>query len=294
MRWIIGVAFVVAWSSGFVGATLADHIGVGTWSLLAWRYLVTAFVLVAACLLLPSLRHSFHTLSRRELWQQVVLGILSHVVFLGGVFFSAAQGLDAGLSALVCALQPLIVAAAGRFIFGDRVSILQWLGLLIALGGVGLSVGGISTAGAGSVVLVAMSLLGLSVAALLERSWEPQLPVVASLTVQVSVSAMIFSSAAFWTDGLRLPVTGVLVLAIGWLVFLSCLGGYATFIWCLRHMGATTTSTLLYLTAPVTMLWAWSMFGQRPSVLQWIGLAVVLCGVGLAIRRSSLPEQKPN
>ena len=53
----------------------------------------------------------------------------------------------------------------------------------------------------------------------------------------------------------------------------------------------TTTSTLLYLTAPVTMLWAWSIFGQQPSTLQWIGLAVVLSGVGLAARRTNRREQ---
>lgn len=285
------VAFVVAWSSGFVGATLADRTGVGTWSLLAWRYLATALVLLVGCLLVPSLRHSFCALGRREVLQQVILSVLSHVLFLGGVFLAAEEGLDAGLSALVCALQPLIVTVAGRIFFRDRVRIVQWVGLLIALGGVSLSVGGISAAGVGSVGLVAMSLLGLSTASLLERSWNPQVPVTVSLTVQVSVAAVIFSGVALVTGGLALQVTGALVLAISWLVLLSGLGGYATFIWCLRHVGATTTSTLLYLTAPVTMLWAWCMFGQQPSPLQWIGLAVVLSGVGLATRRTNHREQ---
>lgn len=291
MRWLMCAAFVVAWSSGFVGATLADRTGVGTWSLLAWRYLVTALLLLVGCLLVPLMRHSLRALSRREVWQQVVLAVLSHVLFLGGVFLAAGQGLNAGLSALVCALQPLLVTAAGRIFFGDRVSILQWIGLLIALGGVALSVGGISVAGVGGVGLVVVSLLGLSTASLLERSWKPQVPVVTSLTVQVSVAAVIFTGIALLTDGLALQVTETLVLAISWLVLLSGLGGYATFIWCLRHVGATTTSTLLYLTAPVTMLWAWSMFGQQPSLLQWIGLAVVLSGVGLATRRTNHREQ---
>ncbi|WP_342610882.1 DMT family transporter [Brevibacterium mcbrellneri] len=291
MRWLMCVVFVVAWSSGFVGATLADRTGAGTWTLLAWRYLVTALVLLVGCLLIPSLRRSFHTLSRRQVQQQVVLAVLSHVLFLGGVFLSAEQGLDAGLSALVCALQPLLVTAAGRIIFGDRVSSFQWVGLLMALGGVALSVGGISTTGLGSVSLVVVSLLGLSAASLLERSWQPRVPVVTSLTVQVSVVAVIFSGVALLTDGLALRVTGALVLAISWLVFMSGLGGYAMFIWCLRHVGATTTSTLLYLTAPTTMLWAWSMFGQQPLTLQWIGLAVVLSGVGLATRGSNQREQ---
>ena len=291
MRWFMCVAFVVAWSSGFVGATLADRTGLGAWSLLAWRYLMTALLLVVGCLLVPSVRDSFRALSRREVWQQVVLAVLSHVFFLGGVFLAAEQGLDAGVSALVCALQPLLVTAAGRIFFGDRVSTLQWVGLLIALVGVALSVGGISAVGVGGVGLVVVSLLGLSMASLLERSWKPQVPVVTSLTVQVSVVAVIFSGIALLTDGLAVQVTGVLVLAISWLVLLSGFGGYATFIWCLRQVGATRTSTLLYLTAPVTMLWAWSFFGQQPSLLQWIGLAVVLGGVGLATRRTNHREE---
>ncbi|MBD4512508.1 EamA/RhaT family transporter, partial [Xanthomonas citri pv. citri] len=95
------------------------------------------------------------------------LALLSHVVFLGGVFLAAGHGLDAGLSALVCALQPLLVTAAGWLAFSDRVDVRQWTGLLVALAGVALSVGGISATGLASVGLVVTSLLGLSTAALL-------------------------------------------------------------------------------------------------------------------------------
>lgn len=283
----MSAAFVVTWSSGFVGATLADRTGAGTWPLLAWRYIVTAAVLLVVCLLAPSLRASFRAVRRRDILQQLVLALLSHVLFLGGVFLAAGKGLDAGLSALVCALQPLVVTAAGRVIFSDRVGVRQWVGLLMALGGVALSVGGISAAGVGSVGLVVGSLLGLSTASLLERSWKPSVPVFVSLTVQVCGAAVVFSGAALLTGGLRLEVSGVLVVAISWLVLVSGLGGYAAFIWCLRSVGATMTSTLLYLTAPVTMLWAWVMFGQQPSIAQWAGLMVVLGGVGLATRRTA-------
>lgn len=291
MRWIVSAAFVVAWSSGFVGATLADKTGAGTWAVLAWRYMVTAAVLLIVCLMIPLLRQSLCRLSRRDLFQQAVLAILSHVLFLGGVFLAAELGLDAGLSALVCALQPLIVAAAGRIIFRDSVSILQWTGLFMALGGVALSLGGISAAGVGSIGLVFISLLGLSSASLLERYWKPQVPLTTSLTFQVSVAAIAFSGTALLTEGLQIQVTEVLVLAISWLVLVSGLSGYATFIWCLRHVGATTTSTLLYLTVPVTMLWAWLMFGQQPSIMQWVGLAVVLCGVTFSAGGTNHGEQ---
>ncbi|MDO4919398.1 DMT family transporter [Kocuria sp.] len=289
----MAAAFVVAWSSGFIGASLADQTAVGVWRLLAWRYLATAAVLLLASFVVPVSRRAVTTVKCSDLLRQIALALLSHVVFLGGVFLAAQQGLDAGLSALVCALQPLLVTAAGRLVFFDRVRVRQWVGLVMALAGVALSVGGISATGLASVGLVVASLLGLSTSALLERAWQPRIPVLLSLTIQVCVAAVVFVLIALHDGGLGIPVTERLLWAITWLVLLSGLGGYMTFTWCLRHLGATTTSTLLYLTAPMTMLWAWFMFAQQPSVMQWTGLLVVLAGVACATKRTAKAASEP-
>ncbi|MBD4381258.1 EamA/RhaT family transporter, partial [Xanthomonas citri pv. citri] len=89
--------------------------------------------LLVTILSTPSTRRAVVTVGRRDLVQQTALALLSHVVFLGGVFLAAGHGLDAGLSALVCALQPLLVTAAGWLAFSDRVDVRQWTGLLVAL-----------------------------------------------------------------------------------------------------------------------------------------------------------------
>lgn len=276
-----------------MGASFADQAAAGVWGLLAWRYVATAAVLLVVTLVTSSTRRAVVDVGRGDLLRQVALSLLSHVVFLGGVFLAAHHGVDAGLSALVCALQPLLVTAVGRLVFSDPVSNRQWAGLGVALAGVALSVGGISAAGVASAGLVVASLLGLSTAALLERAWQPGMPVMLSLTIQVCMAAGVFVVLALADGSLRVPVSGQLLLALLWLVLLSGLGGYATFTWCLRHVGATATSTLLYLTAPVTMLWAWAMFGQRPSVIQWAGLLVVLGGVACATTRIDRSAAEP-
>lgn len=293
VRWMVAAGFVVAWSSGFVGATLADR-AAPPLTLLAWRYLVTAAVVGLFCLALPAGRRALGALTAAEVARQAVLGVLAHVVFLGGVFLAAGEGLDAGISAVVCALQPMVVAAAGRLLFADRLGPREYGGLILGIGGVTLSVGGVDTAAMAGVWLVVASLLGLSCAALLERLWAPRATLLVSLALQVAVAAAIFTVAALATTGLRVEPTPTLTAALVWLVLLSGLGGYATFIWCLRELGPTRTSTLLYLTPPVTTLWAWAMFGQRPGLLQWAGLAVVLAAVLLALpkvawRRSPRP-----
>lgn len=278
-------AFVVTWSSGFVGAIWAGDVA-GPLTLLAWRYLITAAVLLGGCLLLPTPRNSLREMTGREFARQAVLGALSHVVFLGGVFLAAAAGLDAGVSALVCALQPMVVAAASAVLFADRLAGQQWMGLGIGITGVALSVGGADPSATSGIWLVVASLIALSSAALLERAWAPRTTVTASLAVQVAVAAVVFTAAAAATSGMRVDPSSALVGALVWLVLMSGLGGYATFIRCLRELGATPTSTLLYLTPPVTALWAWAMFSQQPDAGQWLGMATVLARVILTLGRN--------
>ena len=65
-----------------------------------------------------------------------------HGVYLGGVFVAIRLGLEAGLSALIVSLQPLLVAAAAPFVLAERVSLRRWLGLGLGLLGVVLVLAG--------------------------------------------------------------------------------------------------------------------------------------------------------
>ena len=201
------------------------------------------------------------------------------MVFLGGVFGAAESGVAAGTTALVCALQPMLVTAAGGLWWGDRVPHRARLGLLLGLAAVALTVGGSlrgGDLGQPALALPVASMLGLCAAALLERRWggrprsgpDPAISPVRQLStglwVQVSVAALAFTTYAATTGRLTVTPDARFWAAIAWLVVLSGIGGYVCFLTCLRRLGATATSTLLYLTPPVTTVWVWLMFGERP------------------------------
>ncbi|MEZ5903917.1 MAG: hypothetical protein R3C69_01995 [Geminicoccaceae bacterium] len=69
-----------------------------------------------------------------------VAGLLLQAVYLGGVFAALALGVEAGASALIVGLQPLLVAAVAAPLLGERVTRRQWLGLAMGLLEVGLVV----------------------------------------------------------------------------------------------------------------------------------------------------------
>ena len=281
-RICLAAAFVVCWSSGFVGAAWSAGLAPPA-GLLAWRYLITAALLVAivaprAVRVRPS-----------ELVQQGVLGLLAHVIFLGAVFGASSAGVDAGTVALVCALQPMLVAVIGAVAFRDRLGPRMIIGLGLGLVAVAITVGGVGGPG-WLLALPVVSLAGLSGAALLERRWRPRTDLLTGLCIQVVLSAGVFTAYALAAGEFALEPGPRLAGALAWLVIISGIGGYATFLACLRRLGATVTSTLLYLTPPVTVLWAWLMLGQRPDLPQFAGLGIALVAVAIAVPRGEQPD----
>lgn len=275
IRILWGGAFVVFWSSGFVGARLAS--GTDPVAVLGWRYLATALVLLLV------------TLARRrrprviELRRQAVQGLLAHVLFLGSVFGATALGVSPGTVALVCATQPLLVILGGWLFWREPPGGRVVAGLAVGLAAVGVTVG--LDAGAGwAVLLPVLGVLALSTAALLERRWPAESDLLTALTIQTVTAAAAFGGYAALSGHLLARPSGSLVGAIVWLVLLSGIGGYAAFLGCLRRFGPARTSSLLFLTPPVTTLWAWLLFAQPPTVHELAGLLLGAGAVVLAIR----------
>ena len=111
------------------------------------------------------------------------------------------------------------------------------------------------------------------------------LPIHQSLCIQCLTAALLFglciAANAGTNAGLIPPLTGGFAFAILWLVLFSTFFAYAVYYLSLRLYSAAQVSSVIYLSPPVTMLWAWLMFGEPLSTLTFIGLAVTLSGVWL-------------
>jgi len=276
-----GVALVVLWSSGFVGAELGTR-AAGPETLLAWRYVVAAGVLV----LVAALRGARPTL--RALWQHGAIGVLCQFLYLGGVVTGVALGVPAGTAALIAAAQPLVVAVGAGRLLDEHPGRRQCVGLAIGLVGVALVVAGdIRPGGAPgwAYLLPVGGTLALSAGTLLDRRWRPAGSALDALTVQTVVTAALFVGTATVAGRLRPPDDPRFWWAVAWVVVLSSFGGYGVYLLVLRRSGATRASTVLYLTPPTTMVWAFLMFGDAPGPLALPGSAVCAVGVYLAVRR---------
>lgn len=288
------IVFVLCWSSGFVGADLGTAVAAPV-TVLGWRFACLAALLLVVCAVR---RVRF---SGRTIRQQAVLGGLSQICYLGLVFAAISLGVPAGLAALVTALQPLLVSTLAGPLLGERVTRWQRVGLLVGLAGVVMVVGGDlggSSAPVWAYALPVAAMLAMAASTLLERRWRTSESLLQVVTVQAVVAAVGYAVLAVALGGFAPPAEEQFWVAVVWLVVLSTLGGYGTYVFVSRRQGATRASTLLYLTPPTVMVWAFLMFGDTVTPLGLGGLVVCAIGVTLALRshggqRPSRDHQKP-
>ena len=277
---VSSVLLVVLWSSGFIGAALGTRFA-PAFTVLAWRFMLLAAILVVACLAMRVRP------SRRSLGRQALLGLLCQVAYLGLVFSGVRLGVPPGVAALIAAMQPMLVATVAGPILGERTDRWQRLGLVLGLGGVTLVVAGdLGVAGAPwwAYLLPVIGMLCLATGTVTERRLKPTESLLEAVTIQAVVSALAFVAIALATGTATPPATAGFWLAVVWLVGLSSIGGYGAYIFVSRRQGATRVSTMLYLTPPTTMLWAFAMFGDAVPLLGLCGLVVSAVGVSLVLK----------
>jgi len=139
--------------------------------------------------------------------------------------------------------------------------------------------------------LPVLGTLSLALATLLQkRSRANTMPVHQSLCIQCWSAAAIFALFAGHEGGV-VPVLELgFIGGILWLVFIATFGAWSLYYIALKKSSPTRVTAILYLSPPVTMLWAWLMFGEPLSWAMVVGLLVSLLGI-IIIARSTSPVQ---
>src|SRR6201996_3316671 len=133
--------FVVLWSTGFVATKYALHATQPLTYLAVRMAIVVAIMAVIAVVVRPKWP------DRIGVAHSIVAGLLVHGFYLGGTSVAISLSVPAGLSALIPGLQPILTSTIANRWLGERVSALQWCGLLLGLAGVVLILHGRTMSG---------------------------------------------------------------------------------------------------------------------------------------------------
>src|SRR5882672_8537979 len=124
------ILFVLLWSTGFIGTKYVVN-NADPLTYLAIRMAIVVMLMAIICAIA---RPAWP--NRVEIGHSAVAGILVHGIYLGGTAIAISLSIPAGLSALMPGLQPILTSTIANRWLGERVTPLQWMGLLVGLAGV--------------------------------------------------------------------------------------------------------------------------------------------------------------
>jgi len=275
-------AFVLLWSTGFIGAKY------GLPYAEPLTFLLIRFVLVTSILCLVALvMKAPWPKSPAQVFHIVVAGLLIHAAYLGGVFVAIDLGLPAGTAALITALQPLLTAVAAGPYLGERITGRQWLGLTLGLAGVFLVVfekldpAQVNLYG---VMWALFAVIGITVGTLYQKRHGGSMDVRTGSVIQFSASALVLAVLAPLVEEMDVHWTGDFIFALGWLTFVLSLGAISLLILMIRRGAASKVAGFFYMVPVVTALMAYFMFGETLTMVGVFGMLTTVIGVALAVR----------
>lgn len=276
---VMAVLLVIGWSSGFVGIRFANE-EASVFLLLFWRTLLSGLIL------LPFALSFGPRLTLRAVGFQMAFGVLSVFLYLGGFALAIEQRVPTGLVALISDLLPLAIAALSQPVLGERLSGRQWVGTAIAVVGVVIVSFHSLTFGSAPLwayVLTVASMVIFALASVLHKGRdELRVPWHQALCIQTLMGAVLFGGSALVAgDGLAPPMSSHFAIGMAWLVLVATFMTYAVYYTSLRLFPVAKVSAAIYLSPPVTMIWAWALFDEPLTMLMFAGLGVTLIGVWL-------------
>lgn len=237
---------------------------------------------------------------RRHVWYLIGLGVLGNTVYQL-LFVFGIDNTTADNSALILATVPAWVAVIGTAAGMERVEPKGWLGIILALMGIGLIITGgnqqahfeFGGANFSGDFLVLLATLCWSSYTLLSR---PVLrhyssAAVTSFSTAMGTIPLVLISAPSLT---RVAWGSVPVVAFMAVIFSGIFGiALAYFFWNygVSRIGSARTSLYSNLTPPIALFTAWFFLGETLAAQQVFGALLALTGIILA-RRFAYPTAK--
>ena len=293
---------VLAASSSSILVRYAQHEGVASIAVAAWRMLLASLILVP--LAAATRRSEIARIGPRDALVAALAGVFLAAHFMAWI--SSLEYTSVASSAALVTTNPVWVGLATVFLFRERLAGLTVLGITISLAGcllilwadmgIGESAGEAATAHArqpmlGNLLALAGA-LGVSAYLLTGRSVASRFSLLAYVTLVYGAAALVLLLVA---AALGIPLSGYSAAA-WWALTGLALGpqliGHTAFNWSLRRLSPTFVA-LAILGEPVgSAVLAGVLFTEIPTGLQAAAFAVLLSGIVVAAlgeRRSQQP-----
>ena len=282
---LMGMAFVVMWSSAFTSARMivADAPPL---TALALRFLLSGLIGVGLARLMGQ---SWH-LTRSQWRATAVFGLCQNALYLG-LNFIAMQNVEASLAAIIASTMPLLVALAGLVVFGERIQPLGFAGLIAGIIGVSLIMGARFQGGVDGlgITLCTLGVISLTVATLAMRGASAGGNFLMVVGLQMLVGSAVLAVPAILFEPFSVNWNLRLIAAFTYTTLVPGLA--ATLVWFMLvdRIGTVKAATFHFLNPFFGVAIAAMFLSEKLGPLDLVGVIIITGGI-LAVQ---LSKQKP-
>jgi drug/metabolite transporter (DMT)-like permease len=273
--------FILLWSSAFITTKpIIDNSD--PFSALAFR-----FGLVAIGFFLFSIYSKKKIIvDRKNFFESFFSGVLFHGVYLGGVFFSISKGMPTGIAALIVTLQPILTNALSGPILNEKVSVKQWIGVLLGFSGavmvLGFDIGNeIPTIG---LVATIIALVAITTSTIWQKKLSNNLPLSVSNMNQALGGFIFHIIIIILFAEPYIDFSTTFLVAMSHQIFLVSFGAFTILMFLIKRNSASKTVSIFFLIPPTSALMAWLFLNESLSNLDLLGFLIATIGVYIATR----------
>jgi drug/metabolite transporter (DMT)-like permease len=274
MNWMSPV-FILIWSSGFIvsrfGMPYSEPM-----TYLSLRFLGVCLLMVPLIfwkkIPWPSFSQTVHI---------AIAGCLIQFGYLGGVWTSVKADMPAGLSSLIVGLQPVLTAVIAYFL-AERLSKIQWLGMVLGLVGVllvlyaKLHTNGVTPF---NILLNVLALFCITLGTIYQKKYCSNFDLRMGSFIQFMTSAILSSACALMFETREITWSHEMIGSLVWAILCISIGAMSLWFLLIRSGNATQVSSLMYLTPATTAFFAWIFFREPLTPFIIFGTLVTTLGV---------------
>ena len=278
---IFPLIFILLWSSAFITTKpIIDNSD--PFSALAFRFF---FVAVGFYLFSVYSKQSI-IVNKKNLIESVLSGVLFHGFYLGGVFYSISIGMPTGIAALIVTLQPVLTNALSGPILGEKVTLKQWIGVLLGFIGAALVLGfdiGSEIPLLGLVATI-VALVAITTSTIWQKKLSNNLPLSVSNFYQALGGCVFHILIIILFAKPYIVFSQTFIIAMSHQIFLVSFGAFTILMYLIKNNSASKTVSIFFLIPATSAFMAWLFLNENLTNLDLIGFLITSIGVYIATR----------
>ena len=281
MTRIFPLIFIILWSSAFITTKpIVDNSD--PFSALAFRFF---FVAMGFYLFSLQSKQSI-IINKKNLIESVSSGVLFHGLYLGGVFYSISIGMPTGIAALIVTLQPILTNILSGPILNEKVTIKQWIGILLGFTGASLVLGldiGSDIPFLGLMATI-IALLSITASTIWQKKLSKNLPLSVSNFYQALGGCLFHVLIIIFFAKPYIDFNKTFLLAMSHQIFLVSFGAFTILMLLIKQNSASKTVSIFFLIPTTSALMAWFFLNENLTNLDIIGFLITSIDVYIATR----------